>query len=578
MNIAIAQTNPTIGDFTGNIQKIVSFSKKAKLSGCSLVIFPELAVCGYPPQDLLERHSFIEDQDQALRDLTNQITGIGVICGAVTRHTGLVGKPLHNSAILIENGRWQAVHKRLLPTYDVFDESRYFEPAKESQALDFHGVRLGITICEDIFNEPKLMDKPILSDSSERTSERTLYQANPVADLITSKGGIDILVNIAASPFQSGKTPARSDFFSRLALSHKVPIIYVNQVGGQDSLVFDGHSLAVNSSGKFVAKALGFREDLIAINIDTWQQVAAPTMGQTSTGKTDYELPGTEDNEAEDILAAIVLGTRDYVKKCGFHKVIIGLSGGIDSALTAAVAVWALGSENVLGIALPSPYSSQGSIDDAEQLTKNLNIDFQVIPIKEIFTTYTTTLKPFFQDHQVDVTEQNIQARIRGNLLMALSNKFGRLLLSTGNKSEMAVGYCTLYGDMSGGLSVISDVPKMMVYRICRYLNTTKEMIPWATIEKPPSAELAPNQKDQDDLPSYEILDAILEAHLEENQGLKEIVAQGFSKEVVEDVLRRVRLNEHKRKQAPPGLKVTSKAFGYGRRYPTTQRYQERNQ
>jgi NAD+ synthase (glutamine-hydrolysing) len=575
MNIAIAQTNPIIGDFIGNIQKMVALARKAESSGCSLIIFPELAICGYPPQDLLERNSFLADHDQALLDLTRQITDIGVICGAITRHTGPVGKPLHNSAILLENGQWQAIHKRLLPTYDVFDESRYFEPAQSSRVLDFHGLQLGITICEDVFNEPKLMSKLISSYSGDLGSEKTPYKVNPVAELTANKSGIDILINIAASPFHSGKTPAKSDFFSRLALSHKVPIIYVNQVGGQDSLVFDGHSLVVDVSGKVVAKAKDFQEDLILVSTDTWQQIPLSDPETIDKNSSDRQPSETEDHAAEDIFKALVLGTHDYVHKCGFKKVVLGLSGGIDSALTAAVGVWALGAENVLGIALPSPYSSQGSIDDAEQLAKNLNIEFQVIPIHEIFATYTTTLSPYFKDQQVDVTEQNIQARIRGNLLMAISNKFGRLLLSTGNKSEMAVGYCTLYGDMSGGLSVISDVPKMMVYRICRYLNTAKEIIPWPTIDKPPSAELAPNQKDQDDLPSYEILDAILEAHLEEHQGLKEIVAQGFNKEIVEDVLRRVRLNEHKRKQAPPGLKVTSKAFGYGRRYPTTQKYKE---
>ncbi len=582
MKIALAQINPTIGDFAANSEKIIRYTEKAKTAGCSLVIFPELALCGYPPQDLLERRSFLDDHDSALGKLVKHIQGIGVICGALSRHTGSFGKPLHNSAVLIDNGEVQAVHKRLLPTYDVFDESRYFEPGAESQVLTFKKLRLGITICEDIFSDPALMDKLISCSFDESNYSRHLYRVNPVSDLLGPENdGVDVLINIAASPFHTGKPRAKRDFFGRFSRSLKIPLLYVNQVGGQDSLVFDGQSLAVDSSGKILGRAAGFREDMIIVDSDTWQECSqlevgfGNNQGDGEASMSAAYLQDDRDVNASEIFASLVLGSRDYVAKCGFKQAIIGLSGGIDSALTAAVAVCALGKENVLGVALPSRYSSAGSVNDAQALAENLGIEFQIIPIHDIFQAHLKTLGPFFEGLQEDVTEQNIQARIRGNLLMALANKFGRLLLSTGNKSEMAVGYCTLYGDMSGGLSVISDVPKVMVYRICRNLNRDKEVIPWATIDKPPSAELAPDQKDQDDLPPYEILDAILEAHLEEGLCIREIVARGYEAGVVEDVVKRVRINEHKRKQAPLGLKVTSKAFGYGRRYPISQKYIE---
>jgi len=428
-----------------------------------------------------------------------------------------------------------------------------------------------MSICEDLFNDPPLMAELLPLSSATLADSWRLYQATPLTDLLAGGAKLDLLINIAASPFHSGKPTAKLNFFKRLARKCGVPIVYVNQVGGQDSLIFDGQSLAVDAHGNLLAKALPFQEDLVIVDLDS--RSPSTSIHVAPDEFLSRRLTAGEDQEARDIFAALVLGTHDYVKKCGFSKVLVGLSGGIDSALTAAIATQALGPENVLGVALPSPHSSQGSIDDARALATHLKIDFQTIPIHEIFQAHLNSLRPFFQGLPVDVTEQNIQARIRGNLLMAMANKFGRLLLSTGNKSEMAVGYCTLYGDMSGGLAVISDVPKTMVYRICRYLNSGGEIIPWNTINKPPSAELAPDQKDQDDLPPYEILDPILEAHLEKNMGFREIVDMGFAEEIVKDTLRRVQLNEHKRKQAPMGLKVTSKAFGYGRRYPTTQKY-----
>lgn len=576
MKIALVQINPIIGDFAGNGEKIISYTKMAKNAGCGLVIFPELALCGYPPKDLLERRAFLVDHDATLNGLVREIDGIGVILGGLTRHSGLFGKPLHNSAFLIESGTVTAVHKRLLPTYDVFDESRYFEPAKKSQVLFYRGLRLGVTICEDIFNEPSLLDKLNPCGIDDSSCTRTLYQDNPVADLMgASGGGVDVLINIAASPFHSGKPMAKRNFFSRLTAKYKIPLLYVNQVGGQDSLVFDGQSLVMDASGHIVAQAASFAEDMIVVDTDIWQECPSRDGFPNKMENSGAVLQDSGDQEVAEIFDALVLGCRDYLAKCGFRQALLGLSGGIDSALTAVVAVHALGKENVLGISLPSEYSSEGSVNDAYALAKNLDIAFQVIPIHDIFEDYLKTLAPSFEGYKADVTEQNIQARIRGNILMALANKHGRLLLSTGNKSEVAVGYCTLYGDMSGGLAVLSDVPKVMVYQICRYLNKNSEIIPWATIDKPPSAELAPDQKDQDDLPPYEILDAILEAHMEEGLAQKEIVARGFDAVVVEDVLRRVRLNEHKRKQAPLGLKVTTKAFGSGRRYPICQKYIE---
>ena len=548
MKIALIQTNPVIGDFARNTALITARLTEAKEAGCELAILPELAISGYPPQDLLERAAFLADHQRAVNELVASTHGIGVICGALTPHQDrATGKPLHNSAILFADGEILfTAHKRLLPTYDVFDESRYFEPAQKSKTFSFRGLRLGITICEDIWN-----DKDIFT--------RQLYDCDPVAELVNDPAGQpELLINIAASPFQIGKAAMRRQIFETLCHKYKTPFCYVNQAGGQDSLLFDGNSLALDANGNELGHGDSFSEDMIVIDTEATPSQAAPPTNETTT-----------------LLAALIMGTRDYVHKCGFKKGLLGLSGGIDSALTAVIAARALGPENVLGVALPSPYTSQASIDDARQLAENLGIDFELVPITDVFEAHKKTLGPLFGDRPEDVTEQNIQARIRGNLLMALSNKFGHLLLSTGNKSEMAVGYCTLYGDMSGGLAVISDVPKGLVYELSRHINREEEIIPWNTIERAPSAELAPDQVDQDDLPPYEILDQIITAYLEEHRSFDEIVGMGFEAAAVADIIRRIRINEYKRKQAPMGLKVTSKAFGPGRRYPTAQNYRE---
>ena len=562
MKIALVQTNPTIGDFQGNLAASLTWIDRAKAAGCDLAIFPELTLSGYPPQDLLERPAFIERQQQACQELREQARGIDLLCGQITKNTTIPGKPLYNSAVLMTADETRLVHKRLLPTYDVFDEARYFQPGASSAPLTWRDLRLGVSICEDIFNDPALADSRLTAHPSHGDSPRQLYQANPISDLLQDPAQRpDLLINIAASPFQVGKPEAKLDFFSRLCRRVGLPLLYVNQVGGQDSLLFDGQSLIIGPDGRLLARAACFREDMIVFDTATWSSQAPLTPPQ--------------DTSAAQVFEALVMGCRDYLKKCGFRSAVLGLSGGIDSALTAAIAAAALGPENVLGVALPSPYTSQESIDDARHLAENLGIEFSIIPIHSIFDAQLTALGPLFAGRRPDTTEQNIQARIRGNLLMALANKFGHLLLSTGNKSELAVGYCTLYGDMSGGLAVIADVPKTMVYQICHFLNQGREVIPARTITKAPSAELAPNQRDQDDLPPYEVLDPILTAYLEDNQSVAEIIDLGFDEVVVRDVVRRVTTNEHKRKQAPMGLKVTSKAFGYGRRYPTSQRFSE---
>lgn len=555
MKIALNQINPIIGDFAYNIHKMTDRIAEAKREGCDLAVFPELAVSGYPPEDLLERASFLQDHDAAFNAFVRQAKGIGVICGIITRHTASSGKFLHNSAVLFEDGDILfTAHKRLLPSYDVFDETRYFEPARESSTFVYKGISLGLTICEDIWNDKDLF-------------QRRRYTVDPVVEILAeTEVRPDLLINIAASPFDIHKSSVKHGIFTNLCTKYNVPLLYVNQVGGQDSLLFDGQSLAMNSSGEIIACAEMFQEDMLILDTE---KKHAP--------KAEEKKTWFDKDEAATVFDALVMGARDYVAKCGFKKGVLGLSGGIDSALTAAVAAEALGPKNVLGVALPSPYSSEESVEDAKLLAQTLGIDFEIIPITEIFEAQLNTLQPIFAELPHDVTEQNIQARIRGSLLMALANKFNLLLLSTGNKSEMAVGYCTLYGDMNGGLAVISDVPKTLVYTLARHVNREREIIPWRTIKKPPSAELKPDQKDQDDLPPYEILDPILAAYLEENKSIKEITALGFEKAVVEDVVRRIKINEYKRKQAPLGLKVTTKAFGYGRRYPTAQNYVEKS-
>ena len=548
MKIALVQINPVIGDFAKNCAKILQWAGKAEARGCSLVVFPELVVTGYPPQDLLERPSFLASHDAAVARLLPQLpAGIDVMFGCLERRDGEHGKPLYNCLAVAREGKIvYRARKQLLPSYDVFDETRYFEPGSTADIYEVGGLSFGITVCEDMWSE-----------------EVKLYEVDPVADLFhqARTRGVIVsgIINISASPFQRDKEKIRKGIFSRICGNYKVPFLYCNQVGGQDSLLFDGRSLVMDGAGAVVAQARGFGEDMIVVDTDTWK------------GDLNEEV---EVAEQAAVYRGLVMGVTDYVQKCGFSSVVLGLSGGIDSALTAAIAARALGPENVLGVALPSPYSSPDSLEDARQLAANLGCRFEVIPIAELFDTFRRNLAGLFAGRGEDLTEQNLQARIRGNLLMALSNKFGHLLLTTGNKSEMAVGYCTLYGDMSGGLAVISDVPKQLVYELAAYVNREREIIPARTISKAPTAELKPDQRDQDDLPPYEVLDRILELHLEQGQGIEEIVAQGFAEPMVRDILRRIRVNEYKRKQAPMGLKVTTKAFGYGRRYPNVQNFQ----
>ena len=542
MKIALAQINPTIGDFTLNTEKIMASAEKAIGLSCDLIVFSELVISGYPPRDLLEKKGFVKANLMHLHKLVKSIKGIGVICGFVDKNLGKQGNPLYNSAVLFDKGKiLHQVHKRLLPAYDVFEERRYFEPGTECTSFLYKDCRMGLTICEDIWN-----DKDFFS--------RRLYPVDPVERMI--KEGVDLLINIAASPYYVGKRESKWDMFARMAKKYKVPLLYVNQVGGNDSVLFDGISLAFDSKGKMTARARDFEEDIVIF--DTQSQKGDPhPVSETDT---------------ESLLNALTMGTRDYVRKCGFSRALIGLSGGIDSALTACIAARALGKENVTAIFMPSQYTSQENFEDTKGLAANLGIKLFDVPIKGIFKKFLQDLSPLLKDVATEVTGQNIQARVRQIILMALSNKFGYLLLSTGNKSELAVGYCTLYGDMSGGLAVISDVPKTMVYRIARLINKKKEVIPKRVIEKPPSAELKPDQLDQDDLPSYEVLDGILKAYIEDNNAAEEIIEMGFEPSIVRDIISRVDRNEYKRHQSPPGLKVTSKSFGYGRRYPIAQK------
>ena len=543
MKIALAQINPTIGDFDGNTEKIMAAAERARGLSCDLVVFSELVISGYPPRDFLERKDFVETNLKHLQKLVTSIKGIGVICGFVDKNPEKEGNPLYNSAVLFDKGKiLHQTHKRLLPAYDVFDERRYFEPGTECSSFLYEDCRIGITVCEDIWN-----DKDFFS--------RQLYPVDPVERVI--KEGADLLVNIAASPYYVGKREFKWDMFGGIAKKYELPLLYVNQVGGNDSVLFDGISLAFDSKGKMTARARDFEEDVVTFDTDSQKGDMHPI----------------SESDTQSILNALIIGTRDYVRKCGFSKAVVGLSGGIDSALTACIATRALGKENVIVIFMPSQYTSKENLEDTRELAANLGIKLLNVPIEEIFKKYLQELSPLFEDVETEVTGQNIQARIRQIILMALSYKFGYLLLSTGNKSELAVGYCTLYGDMSGGLAVISDVPKTTVYQIARFINRDNEMIPERIIQKSPSAELKPDQLDQDDLPPYEILDGILKAYIEENKAAEEIMETGFEPSVVRDIIRRVDRNEYKRHQSPPGLKVTTKSFGYGRRYPIAQRY-----
>ena len=545
MKIALGQINTTIGDFSGNAARIISFAQRAREAGAGLILFPELAVCGYPPRDLVERPSFLTHNLQALERIAAETRGIAVICGVATPAEAETGKRVMNSAALLREGRVEMIQsKMLLPTYDVFDEMRNFAPAQKQELFSLCGKRMALTICEDAWNDKHFWP-------------RRLYGFDPVEALLGAGG--NFLLNISASPFWIGKREFRQKMLGTVAHHDKVPVVMVNLVGGNDSLVFDGSSFVLASDGRVVAQGKSFEEDLILFDPDAL------------AGDLHQQIEG-EDASA---YAALVLGTRDYCRKCGFTRVTIGLSGGIDSALTACIAVDALGAENVLGISMPSQYSSRGSVEDSRALAANLGIRFRVLPIADLFESYRKTLRPSFDQLPEDVTEENIQSRIRGTLLMAHSNKFGGIVLSTGNKSELAVGYCTLYGDMAGGLAVISDVPKTMVYRLAEHVNSQRKLIPRAIIEKPPSAELRPEQKDTDTLPPYEILDRVLEDYIEDLKTAEQIAQErGFDLHLVRRVVCMVDRAEYKRQQAAPGLKITEKAFGVGRRFPIAAKYE----
>jgi NAD+ synthase (glutamine-hydrolysing) len=543
VKIALGQINPTVGDFVGNATKIVQYAQRARKAGAELVLFPELSICGYPPRDLVERTSFVARNRQIAEEIARETLGITAVVGLVTPASSSTGKSVMNSAAVLRDGKIALIQsKRLLPTYDVFDEMRNFAWAESQELFCQQNVPVALTICEDAWNDEDFWERP-------------LYGKDPVADLMLAGG--KILLNISASPFYVGKQELRKKMLAAIARKYKVPVALCNQVGGNDSVLFDGSSIVLGPDGEVISQARSFEEDLIFSDTDNL------------TGDVHSKLQGDEANA----YAALVMGTRDYVHKCGFRKALIGLSGGIDSALAAAIAVDALGAENVMGIGMPGPYSSQGSIDDAAALAKNLGIRFEIIPIGDIYEVFRKTLTPIFTGLKEDTTEENIQSRVRGNILMSLSNKFGALVLSTGNKSELAVGYCTLYGDMAGGLAVISDVPKTMVYRLSHYVNSRGARIPAATIEKPPSAELRPDQKDTDSLPEYEVLDAILDDYVEEMKSAGEIAkGHGFDIALVRRVLAMIERTEYKRQQAAPGLKISTKAFGVGRRLPIAAR------
>ncbi len=544
MKIALAQLNPTVGDLEGNAAKIRKFAADAKDRGAQLAVFSELCLCGYPPQDLIERSSFLKRNLEMLEKLARELTLPAVVGYVGAPQDGTGGKSAANCAALLAQGRIVfEQRKMLLPTYDVFDESRYFQPARSQSSFEFCGSRLGITICEDVWNDKSFWSKP-------------LYERDPVSELVGQ--GSEIVINISSSPYQMDKRGLRCDMLRALARRHARPVVYVNQVGGNDSLVFDGSSVAIASDGRVAAQARSFEEDLVLFD----------------TASGEGEIRAHSGDELEAAFQALVCGTRDYVRKCGFQQVLVGLSGGIDSAVVAAIATDALGKDNVLGVAMPGPYSSEGSLRDARLLAERLGIRSLTLPIGEVVSSYKQSLESAFAGRTEDVTEENIQARIRGNFLMALSNKFNALVLSTGNKSELAVGYCTLYGDMAGGLAVISDVPKTMVYELARLINRGGEVIPAETLTKPPSAELRPNQTDQDSLPPYDVLDRILKAYVEDMHSPEEIAGHyGFDLQLVREIAVKVDRNEYKRQQSAPGLKITSKAFRIGRPFPIAQKF-----
>ncbi|MEH2151031.1 NAD+ synthase [Nostoc sp.] len=547
MKIAIAQINPTIGDLLLNAQKILEAAQRAASSGARLLLTPELSLCGYPPRDLLLNPSFVEAMGITLQNLAQDLPpNLAVLVGTVEPNIQAHisgGKTLFNSIALLENGQIKQVfHKRLLPTYDVFDERRYFEPGLQANYFTLDDIHIGVTICEDLWNDEEFWGK-------------RSYTVNPIADLAIL--GVDLIVNLSASPYTAGKQQFRETMLRHSAVRFQQPMIYANQVGGNDDLVFDGRSFALNRQGEIMCRARGFDTDLLVVEFDEIQRDL-----QLGSVAPVYE------SEDEEIWQALVLGVRDYARKCRFSKVVLGLSGGIDSAIVAAIATAALGKENVLGVLMPSPYSSEHSISDAVALAENLGIKTNLLPIGELMQGFDRTLDDLFAGTEFGLAEENIQSRIRGNLLMAIANKFGYLLLSTGNKSEMAVGYCTLYGDMNGGLAVIADVPKTRVYSLCQWLNRNNEIIPENVLTKAPSAELKPGQVDQDSLPPYEILDDILQRLIHNHQSAGQIVAAGHDAVIVDRVIQMVARAEFKRRQAPPGLKITDRAFGTGWRMP----------
>ncbi len=554
MRIALAQINPTVGDIAGNCRKVNDFIVRAKEQKAQLVVFPELSVIGYPPKDLLLKPQFIDDNLRGLQSIAERVKGIDAVVGYADRNVDPVGRPLHNAVALLREGRIVSRHfKTLLPTYDVFDESRYFEPGpvnEKENLVQLGPVVAGLSICEDLWND-------------ERLIPRRLYHRNPIADL--HHAGAQLMINTSASPFVVGKHKFRLELFSSQVRQYGQPLVYVNQVGGNDELVFDGNSVVFDAAGNVIAQAKDFEEDLVVVEVPISGQLQPPP------GPLHHPSDGIE-----SIYRALLLGLSDYVRKCGFSSVVVGLSGGVDSALTAALAVAALGKEKVTGLAMPSRFSSDHSIADARALAQNLGISLHIVPIKEVHDAYERTLAGVFAGRPADVTEENLQARIRGALLMAYSNKFNHLLLTTGNKSEIAVGYCTLYGDMCGGLAVISDVPKTTIWALARWINqhAGRPVIPQSSIDKIPSAELRPNQTDQDSLPPYDVLDAILQRYVEEEKGAAEIVAEGFDEKTVLQVIRLIDRSEYKRRQMAPGIKVTSRAFGFGRRMPIAQNYQ----
>lgn len=537
MNIGLAQINSTVGDLAENARRIVESCRSLETRGADVILTPELVLTGYPPQDLLFQSNFVPASLLALEEIHRAVGTAAWIIGCVQKNPAISGRPFFNAAAILERGRgirW--IYKTLLPTYDVFNESRYFEPCKNPAPVKIHGQLFGITICEDIWTPDFL--------------HRSLYSSDPVETLVSD--GATAILNLSASPFQLGKPRQREAMIKNQARRHRVPFYYCNAVGGNDELVFDGHSLAISAEGDILSRLEGFEESARLVSDGVIVE---------------------DSDRLEDLRRALVLGVRDYARKCGFRSAVLGLSGGIDSAVVACVAVDALGADKVTGVAMPSPFSSSHSIEDAHALAKNLGIDCLTIPIGESFEIFKKQMRPVFDDLPEDATEENMQARLRGLTLMSLSNKFGHLLLTTGNKSELAVGYCTLYGDMAGGLAAISDVPKTLVYELAEHLNREKDIIPRRTIDKPPSAELRPDQKDQDTLPPYEVLDGILKLYVEDNMGADEIVAAGFDAETVRWVTRKVDFNEYKREQAAPGLKMTSRAFGMGRRMPIAQKF-----